>query len=90
MRLSGAAVGAFAPMLRDGGGHIIQIVGRDQHGNYMGLGGNQSDAVSILPFPPSRLNKGFWWPNSVASPTAIGMSRLPLVSSNGRVSSQEA
>lgn len=35
-------------MLRDGGGHIAIVVGRDQHGNIMGLGGNQSDAVVCL------------------------------------------
>lgn len=90
IKLSGPAVGAFAPMLRDGGGHIIQIVGKDQHGNIMGLGGNQSDAVNIKPFALSRLNKGFWWPSSVVPLPATGMSSLPLVSSDGRVSSKES
>jgi uncharacterized protein (TIGR02594 family) len=89
-RLIGPAVGAFAPMLRSGGGHIIQIVGRDQHGNIMGLGGNQSDAVNIEPFPLSRLNKGFWWPKGVTTPSKIGFSTLPVVSSNGRLSINEA
>lgn len=90
VKLSGPAVGAFAPMLRDGGGHIIVVVGRDQNGNVMGLGGNQSDAVNVRPFAPSRLNKGFWWPDSVALPTEIGIGRLPLVKSDGRLSSKEA
>lgn len=90
IQLAGAAVGAFAPMLRSGGGHIVQVVGRDQHGNYMCLGGNQKDAVNIEPFPASRLNKGFWWPDSVPPPTATGLSKLPLVLSNGKVSSNEA
>lgn len=90
VKLLGPAVGAFAPMLRNGGGHIIQVVGKDQRGNIMGLGGNQSDQVSIVPFPMSRLNKGFWWPSSVVLPKAIGLSMLPVVRSDGRISSNEA
>lgn len=90
IRLAGPAVGAFAPMVRQGGGHIIQVVGRDQHGNVMGLGGNQSDQVSIIPFPVSRLNKGFWWPKSVPVPAAIGFDKLPLVRSDGKISTREA
>lgn len=88
-RLADIAVGAFAPMVRDGGGHIMVVVGRDQHGNVMGLGGNQSDAVTIAPFARSRLNKGFWWPESVALPAATGFSSLPIVASNGKVSGNE-
>ncbi|WP_022722862.1 TIGR02594 family protein [Rhodopseudomonas sp. B29] len=90
VKLPGPAVGAFAPMKRTGGGHIICIVGRDQHGNVMGLGGNQGDKVSIAPFPQSRLNQGFWWPKDVPLPLQIGFASLPLVRSDGRVSSNEA
>jgi uncharacterized protein (TIGR02594 family) len=90
IKLIGPAVGAFAPMKRTGGGHIIMIVGRDQHGNIMGLGGNQSDAVNIEPFPLARLNQGFWWPKSVPIPKQIGFSSLPVVASNGRVSTKES
>lgn len=89
-QLSGPAVGAFAPMLRSGGGHIIQVVGRTKSGNVLGLGGNQSDSVSEAEFPLARLNKGFWWPASVALPNAVGFSHLPLVDSKGRISSSEA
>jgi len=89
-KLAGPAVGAFAPMLRNGGGHIVVVVGKDQHGNIMGLGGNQSDKVSIVPFPISRLNKGFWWPKDVSMPWSIGLNLLPLVKSNGQLSSNEA
>lgn len=87
--LKGPAVGAFAPMLRNGGGHIIVVVGKDQHGNIMGLGGNQLDQVSIIPFPVSRLNKGFWWPKEVSPPWAVGFNSLPIVKSNGKLSSNE-
>lgn len=90
VRLDGPAVGAFAPMLRNGGGHIICVVGKDQNGNIMGLGGNQSDQVSVVPFPLSRLNKGFWWPDSVSPPAQIGLAHLPVVRSDGRVSSKES
>lgn len=89
IHLAGPAVGAFAPMLRDGGGHIIIIAGRDQYGNVMGLGGNQSDTVSIIPFPMSRLNRGFWWPISVSAPKVTGINSLPVVLSSGNLSSQE-
>lgn len=89
VRLPGMAVGAFAPMVRNGGGHIIMIAGRDQHGNVMGLGGNQGDAVSIVPFAISRLNQGFWWPAGQPLPKT-GFAGLPIVNSNGRVSSNEA
>lgn len=90
IKLNGPAVGAFAPMVRDGGGHIITVVGKDQHGNIMGLGGNQSDAVNIKPFAVSRLNKGFWWPAKAVPPRSTGMSTLPIVLSDGRVSNKEA
>lgn len=90
VKLIGPAVGAFAPMVRDGGGHIGIVVGQDQHGNIMLLGGNQSDAVNIKPFARSRLNKGFWWPNSVPLPAPIGFSTLPVVKSDGKISSNEA
>lgn len=90
IKLNGPAVGAFAPMLRNGGGHIIVVVGRDQHGNIMGLGGNQSDQVSIIPFPVSRLNKGFWWPKDVSPPWTVGFNTLPIVRSNGKLSTNEA
>jgi uncharacterized protein (TIGR02594 family) len=90
VRLGGPAVGAFAPMTRSGGGHIMTIVGRDKAGNVMGLGGNQSDAVTIAAFPQARLNKGFWWPEGVALPAKVGFNSLPIVTSAGKVSSNEA
>jgi uncharacterized protein (TIGR02594 family) len=90
IRLPGPAVGAIAAMTRSGGGHVITVMGRDQHGNIMGLGFNQSDTVSIIPFPLDRLNHGFMWPLSVPLPEKIGYAKLPIVKSDGRVSSNEA
>lgn len=89
VRLAGPAVGAFAPMKRQGGGHIMVIVGRDQIGNVMGLGGNQSDAVTIAPFAVSRLNQGFYWPKGPSLPPYVGLKSLPIVKSNGKVSTNE-
>jgi len=90
IRLAGPAVGAFAPMKRNGGGHIMVVVGKDQVGNIMGLGGNQSDAVTIAPFAVSRLNQGFWWPIGPSLPANVGFKSLPIVKSNGKVSTNEA
>ncbi len=87
--LPGTAVGAFAPMKRDGGGHIAIVVGRDQHGNLMCLGGNQSDCVNIRPFPAER-PLGFRWPKEAPPPGRIGFERLPLVRSDGELSRNEA
>jgi uncharacterized protein (TIGR02594 family) len=86
--LDGPAVGAFAPMKRNGGGHIAIVAGRDQHGNLMCLGGNQSDAVNIKPFPAER-PLSFRWPHQVPPPRLVGLDALPLVRSDGRISSNE-
>jgi uncharacterized protein (TIGR02594 family) len=90
VKLAGPAVGAFAPMSREGGGHITVVVGRDKAVHIMGLGGNQSDAVTIEPFAISRLNKGYFWPAGVPLPVLTGISHLPIIASNGRVSTNEA
>jgi uncharacterized protein (TIGR02594 family) len=91
--LAGPAVGAFAPMERrdqngNRAGHIAIVVGRDQHGNLMCLGGNQDDAVNIKPFPAAR-PLGFRWPGEVPPPAGTGLASLPLVRSDGRTSQQE-
>jgi uncharacterized protein (TIGR02594 family) len=87
--LGGATVGAFAPMKRDGGGHIAVVVGRDQRGNLMCIGGNQGDEVSIRPFPADR-PVGFRFPQGVPIPVRTGFSTLPVISSDGHVSTHEA
>lgn len=87
-KLDGPAVGAFAPMKRSGGGHIPIVVGRDQHGNLMCVGGNQSDAVNIKPFDPARV-VAWRWPMGVALPIKVGMGALPVVRSDGKLSSNE-
>lgn len=40
---------------REGGGHVGFVVGKDEQGNLLVLGGNQADTVSIKAFPTSRV-----------------------------------
>jgi len=88
-KLPGPAVGAFAPMKREGGGHIAIVVGRDAHSNLMCLGGNQSDGVSIIPFPADR-PLSFRWPIGVTPPHQASLGSLPLMKSDGRASTKES
>ncbi len=87
--LAGPAVGAFAAMKREGGGHIAIVVGRDQNGNLMCCGGNQSDAVTIAPFDPKRV-VAWRWPAGEAPPDVVGLRKLPMVKSDGKLSTNEA
>ena len=80
------AYGCVVVFSREGGGHVGFVVGKDQHGNLMVLGGNQGDMVCIKPFPPGRV-AGYRWPSSYPS---AGRFVLPLLDSDGRVSESEA
>lgn len=92
-KLAGPAYGATVVFWRGSRsgwqGHVGFVVGRDRHGNLMVLGGNQSDAVNIKPFSVSRV-LGYRWPKELELPKAIGMKTLPLLTSDGRVSTNEA
>lgn len=66
-------------------GHVGFIVGRDQSGNLMVLGGNQSDSVCIKPFGDARL-LSYRWPTSVPVPAPVP---LPVVRSDGKLSVNE-
>jgi hypothetical protein len=65
------------------------VVGRDQNGDLMCLGGNQSDAVNI-----TRIEAGpplsFRWPKEAPLPASAGVRSLPLIKSDGRLSTREA
>lgn len=87
--LPGPVVGAFAPMKRQGGGHIAVVVGRTRDGYLAMIGGNQSDAVTIAGFPLSRPNSFRWPVNGGPPPAQTGFSTLPIVNSAG-VSVSEA
>lgn len=86
--LPGPALGAVAVMKRNGGGHVTFVAGRDQNGNIMCCGGNQSDAVNIKPFDPDRV-VGWRWPSEAPLPTLVGFDTLPVIESDGRVSQNE-
>lgn len=67
-------------------GHVGFLVGVDRSGNYMVLGGNQGDTVTIAPFARTR-TLGLRWPEGVADASVF---KLPLIHSDGTVSTNEA
>lgn len=72
---------------RDGwAGHVGFVVGVDQSGNLMVLGGNQGDTVSVKPFDRDRV-LGYFWPG--VYPFAERF-KLPLLNSDGKLSTNEA
>jgi uncharacterized protein (TIGR02594 family) len=73
-----------------GGGHVGFVVGRDDHGRIMTLGGNQRDSVNITPFDPKRV-LGYRWPvNTDGTPVPVILKSMPLVHHRADSSSQEA
>jgi len=64
VRLDGPAHGCVVVFSRDGGGHVGFVVGRDEGGKLLVLGGNQGDQVSIKAFPVDRVT-GYRWPVDV-------------------------
>lgn len=89
------AYGCIVTFTRNGGGHVGFVVGRDQQGNLMVLGGNQGNAVSIAPFAESRAT-GYYWPSRVGdgvfTPSRPHRNRynLPVLTSDGQLSENEA
>ncbi|WP_171334248.1 TIGR02594 family protein [Acinetobacter sp. CFCC 10889] len=82
------AYGCVVVFSRTGGGHVGIVVGKDKHGNIMVLGGNQSDAVNIKPFSTSRV-LAYRWCGTQKNPLASRYD-LPVLDSNGKVSTNEA
>lgn len=81
------AVGCVVVFERSGGGHVGLVVGKDQLGRLMVLGGNQGDSVSIAPFDPARA-LGFRWPmDYMYLPLDFD---LPVLASSGKSSTNEA
>lgn len=87
LRLDRPAVGAVVVFERQGGGHVGLIVGRDQRGRLMVLGGNQDNAVSIAPFAMERV-AGYRWPADHLA--ALPLGALPTLASLAPSSSNEA
>ena len=92
-KLAKPAYGSIGVMGRSGGGHVTFIVGETQDGKYLvGLGGNQSNAVTLAKFPKSRFT-AFVWPTysgGVASSPYPGRYNLPKYSNSLKVSTNEA
>lgn len=63
-KLDAPAYGCLAVKSRQGGGHVFFVVGKDAKGRILGLGGNQSDMVSIVPFDPALI-EGYYWPSKL-------------------------
>lgn len=94
-KLAEPAYGCIVTFTREGGGHVGFVVGKDSRGNILVLGGNQSNAVSIAPFATSRVTGYFWpsmWKNKAAVKSVPTNERysLPLLASNGKLSTNEA
>lgn len=87
--LSEPAVGAVVVFTRDGGGHVGFVVGADQRGRLMVLGGNQGDAVSIAPFELSRV-AGYRWPPGTEIRPHTGAANLPVMASGAASNRNEA
>lgn len=66
-KLDRPVLGCVVVFSRDGGGHVGFVVGQDKAGNILVLGGNQSDAVNVKGFPPSRVT-GYRWPTGEPLP----------------------
>lgn len=94
-KLDKPAYGCIVTFNRKGGGHVGFVVGRDKFDNIMVLGGNQNNQVSIIPFDTDRVS-AYYWPSfwrdgkCVKSAPDIGRYTLPLLQSNGQVSTNEA
>jgi uncharacterized protein (TIGR02594 family) len=85
--IAAPAVGAVVVFERTGGGHVGLVVGKDQAGRLMVLGGNQGDAVSIAPFDQRRV-LGYRWPAEQMALLKTGP--LPVMTASGPASSNEA
>lgn len=91
--LKGPVVGAVVVFWRgkpEGwSGHVGFVVGRDEHNNLMVIGGNQGNAVNIKPFSLDRV-LSYQWPENQTLTNEVGFENLPLVNSDGRLSTNEA
>lgn len=89
IKLASPTVGCVVVFWRDKPegwkGHVGFVVGKDVNGNLMVLAGNQSDAVTIKAFPRTRV-LGYRWPPGIG----VTVSPLPVLTSDGRLSQNEA
>lgn len=86
VKLDQPAFGCVVVFERSGGGHVGYVVGRDQLGRLLVLGGNQGNRVSVAPFQTDRL-MGYRWPTEAIMDPRVAPPRL---ASNQQSSSNEA
>jgi uncharacterized protein (TIGR02594 family) len=86
LALDRPAYGCIAVKTRNGGGHVGFVVGRDERGRLMILGGNQDNSVSIAPYDESVFI-AFRWPSKMPDPRRY---HLPMLASNGKPVMSEA
>jgi len=78
--------GAVAAISRNGGGHVMFIVGEDAT-RYYALGGNQSNKSSVVPVDKRRFkNDSFRWPKTYHVPPG---NYLPRMNSADAANTQE-
>lgn len=77
-------LGCIVVFSRTGGGHVGFVVGKDNSGRLLVLGGNQSNQVSIAPFDISRV-EGYRVPADFAL-----YATLPIITSQAASSDNEA
>lgn len=68
-----------------GGGHVGFVVGQDEHGNLLVLGGNQRDSVNVMTFDRRRVTS-YRWPNGVP----LDMHKAPPLMASVEKSTDEA
>ena len=94
-KLDKPAYGAIAIKKRKGGNHVFFIVGKNSKGQIMGLGGNQGNKVSIIPFNLSDIY-AIYWPSMVSGGKPVKSTpspdryNLPIVSATGTFGASEA
>jgi uncharacterized protein (TIGR02594 family) len=84
--LTHPAMGCVAVFERRGGGHVGLVVGQNQLGYLLVLGGNQGDKVCIASFSPDRV-LGYRWP---LLDLAGYQDALPTLSASLPISTNEA
>lgn len=87
--VSKPTLGCIVVFDRQGGGHVGFVVGVDEKGRLMVLGGNQGNKVSIAPFDNVPVSQGgrvmcFRVPANYLVPP----DKLPLLASNGAAASR--
>ena len=94
-KLDAPAYGCIAVKSRQGGGHVFFVVGKNAKGQILGLGGNQGNTVSIVPFNPADID-GYYWPSKLVAGKSVPSSpsqeryKLTAITATGTQGASEA